>query len=134
MKRDDEIEQIGMEAAMGHERSHGRAPQDVSVENLGFDIRSSDDQGNLRYIEVKARARAGPVELTQNEVFKAHSLGESYFLYVVMSAASTVPALRIYQNPAAKLTMEERIERRYTVQLEELDRANSVDGAAELDE
>ena len=133
MKRDDEIEQIGMEAAMGHERSHGRAPQDVSAENLGFDIRSADDQGNLRYIEVKARARAGPVELTQNEVFKAHSLGESYFLYVVMNTISTVPTLRIYQNPAARLTMEERIERRYTVQLEELDRAYSINGATQAE-
>ena len=51
MKRDDEIEQIGMEAAMDYERLHGRAPEDVSAENLGFDIRSADDQGNLRTLK-----------------------------------------------------------------------------------
>jgi len=123
MKRDDEIEQIGMEAAMDYERLHERAPQDVSAENLGFDIRSADDQGNLRYIEVKARAGAGPVELTQNEVFKARSLGDAYYLYVVMSATSAAPSLLIYRNPIEQLAVEEKIERRFAIGLEELNRA-----------
>jgi superfamily II DNA or RNA helicase len=123
MKRDDEIEQIGMEAAMDYERLHGRAPQDVSAENLGFDVRSADDQGNLRYIEVKARAGAGPVELTQNEVFKARSLGAAYYLYVVMNATSAAPSLLIYRNPIEQLAVEEKIERRFAIRLEELNRA-----------
>jgi hypothetical protein len=112
-----------MEAAMDYERLHGRAPQDVSAENLGFDIRSADDQGNLRYIEVKARAGAGPVELTQNEVFKARSLGDAYYLYVVMSATSAAPSLLIYRNPIEQLAVEEKIERRFAIGLEELNRA-----------
>jgi len=121
-KRDDEIERVGMDVAMGYERSCARVPEDVSAENLGFDIRSTDKEGNRRYIEVKARVGVGSVELTQNELFKASSLGASYFLYVVMDAATTAPDLRIYQNPIENLSMEEKIERRYTVPLVELDR------------
>jgi superfamily II DNA or RNA helicase len=120
MKRDDEIERIGMEAAMEHERASGRLPEDVSAENLGFDVRSTDDHGNRRYIEVKTRAGFGPVELTQNEVFKARSLGESYFLYVVMNAASSAHSVSIYRNPIQELSMEEKIERRFLISLEEL--------------
>lgn len=122
LKRDDEIERIGMEISMNHERLAGRTPEDVSAENLGFDVRSTDVQENQRYIEVKARAGIGPVELTQNEVFKARILGESYFLYVVMDAGTSSPSLHMYQNPAEILAFEERIERRYMVRLEELER------------
>ena len=39
--------------------------------NLGYDIRSEDDQGNVRYIEVKARACTGAITLTANEWFMA---------------------------------------------------------------
>lgn len=133
MKRDDEIERVGMDVAIGHERSFGRTPEDVSAENLGFDIRSTDEWGNRRYIEVKARAGVGPVELTQNEVFKARSLGDSYFLYVVMNATTTTPSLRIYRHPVERLIMQEKIERRYTIQLEELDRAYSINEAVEAE-
>ena len=59
-----EIEWIGMETAMGYERAQGRKPEDVSAENLGFDVRSTDTTGVKRYIEVKARSGLGPVTLT----------------------------------------------------------------------
>lgn len=127
MKRDDEIEQVGMEVAMDQERSHGRNPEDVSAENLGFDIRSTDERGNRRYIEVKARAGVGQIELTQNEVFKARSLADDYYLYVIMNASDVVPSLRIYQNPIEMLAMEEKIEHRFAVLLEELNRSMQTD-------
>jgi len=90
MKRDEEIERIGMEIAMGYEREHGRMPEDVSAENLGFDIRSRAKDGRLRYIEVKARAEEGAVALTQNEWFKAKRFTEDYYLYAVMNAPKTL--------------------------------------------
>ena len=116
----EEIERIGMETAMAHERTAGRTPEDVSAENLGFDIRSTDPAGVKRYIEVKARAGLGEVTLTQNEWFKAQQFKSDYFLYVVLNAA-TQPELYIIQNPAEQTRPEERIESvRYQISLDQI--------------
>jgi superfamily II DNA or RNA helicase len=120
MKSDEEIERIGMEEAMNYEKMHGRNPEDVSAENLGFDIRSKDNNGKVRYIEVKARADVGSIVMTQNEWFKAQRFGDDYYLYVVFNA-STKPELLIIQNPAQKLKPEEKIEIvRYLVPLKQI--------------
>ncbi|HEY9700976.1 MAG TPA: helicase-related protein, partial [Allocoleopsis sp.] len=44
-----EIELIGMETAINYEKNNQRCPEDVSLECLGYDIKSVDDQGNYRY-------------------------------------------------------------------------------------
>lgn len=105
---DREIEGIGMKIAQEYEKSHGRDPQDVSAQNLGYDIRSTGPQ-EVRYIEVKARASTGPIALTKNEWLMACRLGDEYWLYVVEQAASQ-PKLYLIQNPAAKLKPEEVVE------------------------
>jgi len=79
------------------------------------------DSGQKRYIEVKARAKVGPVALTQNEWFKANRFGPDYYLYVVLNAA-TRPELYIIQDPASNLQPEERVEVRYWVRVEEITR------------
>ena len=118
MSEDPQVEQVGMSVAMDYERSQGRVPEDISDQNLGFDIRSTDPTaGFKRYIEVKARAGVGSVALTQNEWFKARRFGDDYYLYVVLNAA-TDPQLYIIQNPAARLQPEEWVEVRYRVPLE----------------
>jgi len=109
MVTDLEVEKKGMEIAMEYERQNGRIPEDVSSENLGFDIRSRDSQGNYRYIEVKARAGLGDVALTKNEWFKAQRFKNDYYLYVVFNAAST-PDLKIIQNPVENLNALEKVE------------------------
>jgi len=120
MRRDDEIERIGMEVAMRYEREEGRVPEDVSTDNLGFDLRSTGNDGVKRYIEVKARAGVGAVALTQNEWWKAKRFGDDYFLYVVMNAAND-PELIIIQNPAENLKPEEMVEMvRYIVPVAEI--------------
>lgn len=121
MHPDPEVERIGMQIVMQYEKKHGRFPEDVSEQNLGFDIRSKDAKTEqFRYIEVKARARTGPVALTQNEWFKAKRFGDDYYLYAVMEA-STVPQLYIIQNPALNLEAEEKVEVvRYLVPFNEI--------------
>jgi len=109
MVSDEEIEKIGMEIAMEYERKNGRIPEDVSSENLGYDIRSYDEQGNYRYIEVKARATEGAIALTPNEWLTAQKLQNEYWLYIVVNA-STNPQLYLIQNPYAKLKPEEVID------------------------
>lgn len=63
IQSDTEIERIGMDVAITYEIDNGRTPEDVSSENLGFDIRSVDKDGAVRYIEVKARADIGDIAL-----------------------------------------------------------------------
>jgi len=109
MQRDDEIERIGMEVAIEYERRNGRVPEDVSDENLGFDIRSIDTSDKMRYIEVKARAETGAVALTQPEWFKALRFKDDYYLYAVMNAGGN-PRLYIIRNPSENLEHEEKVE------------------------
>lgn len=119
MTSDMDIEKIGMEMTMQHERTQGWAPEDVSKENLGFDVRSTSPDGHKRYIEVKARAEIGAVALTQNEWFKAKRFGDEYYLYAVLNASKT-PVLYKVQNPAALLKPEEQVEVRYMVSASEI--------------
>jgi hypothetical protein len=98
-----------MQIAMNFEFSHGRNPEDVSLQNLGFDIRSRASDGSYRYIEVKARAREGKIALTPNEWLMANRLKDEYWLYIVVNVA-TKPELYTIQNPASKLEPSEEVE------------------------
>jgi SNF2 family DNA or RNA helicase len=118
MVSDEEIERIGMEIAIEYERNQGREPEDVSKENLGFDIRSRG-KDEIRYIEVKARKDEGDVALTVNEWLKAKRFKENYWLYIVCNAISN-PTLYIINNPAENLKVQDKIEVvRFIVPLEE---------------
>jgi superfamily II DNA or RNA helicase len=127
MYSDEEVEKIGMEIVMKFERDNEREPEDVSKENLGFDIRSREKDGKIRYIEVKARAGVGSVALTQNEWFKAQRLGNDYYLYVVWNAGkdpNTKPY--IIQNPAVNLQVDQKVEIvRYIIPATEIERKAS---------
>src|SRR5439155_4252298 len=123
MHRDEEVERLGMEIAMRYERDEQREPEDVSKDNLGFDIRSKDSEGKVRYVEVKARASVGPVALTQNEWFKAQRLGTDYYLYTVWNAGKDPKAKpRVIQDPAGNLKVDEKVEVvRYIVPASEIE-------------
>ena len=115
-----EIERIGMEHATRHEEAQGYIVEDVSAENLGFDLRSKTPDGKVRCIEVKARAERAPVVLTSNEWFRAKQLKDDYFLYIVLNAA-TQPESYIIQNPASQISTVRQIAKvRYQVPLSEI--------------
>jgi superfamily II DNA or RNA helicase len=117
MARDDEVEAIAMRVTMDYERAQGRSPEDVSAEDLGFDVRSTGPQG-LRYIEVKGRAAVGSVALTRNEWIKAQRFRDDYWLYIVVNC-KTHPQLYVLQDPAAVLRADEELEVvRYIVRAE----------------
>lgn len=118
MVSDEEIERIGMKVAMDFERKEGRIPEDVSKENLGYDIKSRGEN-EVRYIEVKARVDEGSVALTPNEWYMAKRFGDKYYLYVVVNCGKS-PELYIIKNPSATIKPEEKIEVvRYIVSPEE---------------
>ncbi|AXV39096.1 helicase-related protein [Methanobacterium sp. BAmetb5] len=103
------VELIGMDVTMEFEKEQGRIPEDVSKLNLGFDIRSRSEEGELRYIEVKARSEEGLVKLTLNEWFKAKRFRENYWLYVVANATTT-PTLYVIQDPVFNLKAEKQFD------------------------
>ncbi len=111
MKRDVDSEKIAMEIVMEYEKSQGRFPRDVSKEiGPGFDIRSTDENGDSRLIEVKGRTGVGPVSLSKNEWFKAKDLGDDYYLYVVWNTANNPDKTpKIIQNPASVLSTKENV-------------------------
>ena len=111
MKRDENIERIGMEYVMDYEIRNGWTPEDVSLKNLGFDIRSSMEGGNVKYIEVKARAGKGDIAISPNEWLNASKFCDDYYLYVVWNAAEREKIeLKIIRNPAQNLKVIERVE------------------------
>ena len=96
-----QVEEAGIKVAMEYERGQGRTPEDVSDQFLGYDLVSRSET-ETRYIEVKAFATTGTVELTPHEWQMAQRLQDAYWLYVVENAL-TEPKLHIVQNPAASL-------------------------------
>ena len=118
MVSSEDMEKIGMNVAMNYEKEQGRSPEDVSKENLGFDIRSRGKEG-VKYIEVKARAKEGNVLLTPNEWFKAKRFKDQYWLYIIANAA-TEPTLYLINDPVNNLQIQEKIEVvRFLVSLKE---------------
>jgi superfamily II DNA or RNA helicase len=114
MRRDDEIEAVGMRVALDYEREQGWQPEDVSGENHGFDVRSMRYEADgtfadIRYVEVKARASSGAIRLSANEWKKARHFGDKFWLYVVTEAGTDEPQLHRVQNPAARFRMDEDI-------------------------
>jgi len=85
------------------EERRGATVEDVSdpTKKMGFDIRSARSATEVRYIEVKGRARVGEVELTENEWAQARNHPDRYWLYVVYNCETT-PVLRRIKDPAGR--------------------------------
>lgn len=108
MSRDDEVEAIAMKVAIDNERDEGRKPVDVSAENVGYDVRSMDAEGQKRYIEVKGRAMTDGVMLSENEMNRLAQLGRRAWLYIVTDCKSK-PQLHIINDPANRMSFEQKI-------------------------
>ncbi len=107
MSRDDEVEAIAMQTAIDYEKANGRVPVDVSKDNVGYDLKSIDDEGQKRYIEVKGRAGTDGVMLSENEMNRLAQLGTRAWLYIVTNCKST-PQLNIINDPAHRMAFEQK--------------------------
>ena len=107
MSRDDEVEAIAMQTAMDYEKANGRTPEDVSKDNVGYDVKSIDAEGQKRYIEVKGRAGTDGVMLSENEMNRLAQLGTKAWLYIVINC-KTNPQLNIINDPANRMTFEQK--------------------------
>jgi SNF2 family DNA or RNA helicase len=90
------VERLAMDRVMAAERALDRLPQDVSDQNLGYDIESAlpktgKDAGRLLFIEVKGRAAdADTVTITKNEILTGLNKPDEYILAIVPVAGDTV--------------------------------------------
>ena len=127
---DLQVERVAMEVATSFEESRGARVQDVSRPELarraalpdwpGFDILSTDPGNESRNIEVKGRARAGAVEISDNEWAAACNQRNDYWLYVVFDCATPHPRLIRVRDPFGKLLANSRASNSYTVNAESL--------------
>jgi hypothetical protein len=112
------IEALAMEAVMAAERALGHRPEDVSADNLGYDIESScPHDGTRRYLEVKGRrAGAETVTVSRNEILTALNAPERYILAVVEVADGQAAPPRYVRQPfvnepdAAAVSVNYRLE------------------------
>ena len=105
MVRDEEIEQVAVQAVIAHEQARGWQVASVEKENRGFDLISRKPHPEdphtaieVRFIEVKGRAAVGEVALTTNEYKTAERLKQDYWLYVVFNCSST-PEVHVIRDP-----------------------------------
>ena len=84
-RQTEAVEKAAMDAVTRAERGLGYEPRDVSAQNVGYDIESTDPQrGGLRFIEVKGRVKGAPtVTITKNEILTALNKPESFILALV---------------------------------------------------
>lgn len=81
-----QVELIAMGTVIETERALGNTPRDVSAENVGYDIESTDGvTGRLRFIEVKGRnAAEKDITVTANELHVGLNVPEQFILAVVL--------------------------------------------------
>jgi hypothetical protein len=82
---------------------------EASAREKSIRIHKDGMLAEIRYIEVKARARSGAVRISSNEWKKAHHFGEDFWLYIVTGAKTNDVELHRIQDPAAHFRMEEDI-------------------------
>jgi len=106
-QRLSEVERAGVNWAMDYERQQGRIPQEQDHYHPGYDIVSTDANGQVRYIEVKALSGAwserNPAALTRPEFQAARQLGEQSWLYVLEYATSERAKGYLIQDPANRV-------------------------------
>ena len=127
---DVQVERVAMEVATSFEENRGARVQDVSRPEMarraglpdwpGFDILSVSPGNEGRNIEVKGRARAGAVEITDNEWAAACNQRNDYWLYVVFDCATPHPRLVRVRDPFGKLLANSRMSNSYAVNAEAL--------------
>jgi hypothetical protein len=99
-----QVDRAGVDLVLEHERAHGREPQEQAHENPGFDVISRDDNGRVRYIEVKSLSSSwgtrNAAGLTRVQYETARKRGDRFWLYVVERATSDDPQVYCIQDPA----------------------------------
>jgi len=103
------IEELARDAVCVYEKQRGRLAEQMSQTQPGYDVRSVDESGEIRYIEVKGISgewNERGITLSSYQFSQAKMHKDQYWLYVVEDVASQNKEIAIYpiQNPAQRVT------------------------------
>jgi superfamily II DNA or RNA helicase len=94
------IELLAMKAVMEKEKELGFVPEDVSQSKYGWDIQSRTEKGDLRFLEVKGRAKgASTVTITKNEILACLNQPDKYILAIALIDSDNVEGPFYVNNP-----------------------------------
>ena len=103
-RRKIELGNLGVARVMAYEKSKDRTPTEMPYGNPGYDIKSVDSNGSIRYIEVKALTNQwdsqSPAQLTRTEFEFGKEMKSSYWLYVVELVERDDFKIHRIQNPS----------------------------------
>lgn len=90
------------------EESFGYKAEDISKQNIGYDVISKTKDGDTRYIEVKSLKKLGDSFcITNNEYTAAHQYKDNYYLCLIVQNEDNIECVYI-QNPLKTLNFEKR--------------------------
>lgn len=96
-------ESISRRIVIDHEILEGRMPEEMSPNNPGYDIESTQTDGNIRYIEIKSTkslwGRDG-VTLSNAQLNMAYIKKDAFWLYVIEKIGLGEPIIYKIQDPA----------------------------------
>jgi len=113
-----DAEGIAIGIVINHEEAEGRIAEDRHKQRgIGYDVYSSTDDGEERFIEVKHFGeQEGKFKLTPHQLKKAKKEGNKYYVYIVVGLREEVhpKKLILIQNPLKWLTPDPPVEAEYS--------------------
>lgn len=88
---------------MEHEISEGRKPEEMPVNNVGYDMESTEPNGDIRFIEIKSTKSlwgGDGVTLSSAQLNFAYIKKDAFWLYVIENIGSAHSKIYKIQNPA----------------------------------
>ncbi len=104
-----------MNYVLNHEEEKERKCEDMHLTE-SYDIKSIDNSGDVRYIEVKGHGGVNrTAELTRLEREFAIEKGDDYWLYIVYDIDFDSATAQLFQcrNPIKNMRVEEKVTYRY---------------------
>ena len=95
-------ESLSREFVIKHEIEEGRIPKEMSEDNAGYDIKSTEKNGDIRFIEVKSISGqwgGEGITVSPSQINFAQEYKKAFWLYVVENIGKSNARLHKLQDP-----------------------------------
>ena len=95
-------ESLSRDFVMKHEIEEGRIPKEMSEDNAGYDIKSTEKNGDIRFIEVKSISGqwgGEGITVSPSQINFAQEHKKAFWLYVVENIGKSNARLHKLQDP-----------------------------------
>lgn len=96
-------EDLSRRIVVEHEKSEGRNPEEMLTDNPGYDMKSADPKGDVRFIEIKSTKSIwgkDGITLSNAQLKFAYDNKDAFWLYIVENIGSAQSRIYKIQNPA----------------------------------